>query len=90
MIIFPEMGEIRFSSLEAVFDFINANIGRDKLLLVIDELPFWAEKDPALLSVMQKYIDTVWMDKNLKIILYEDKAITAALLPLWVPGGGRK
>ncbi len=37
--------------------------------MVIDELPYWAEKDEALLSVLQKYIDTVWKDKNLKIIL---------------------
>ena len=27
------------------------------------------KKDEALLSVLQKYIDTVWNDKNLKIIL---------------------
>ena len=55
--------------MEAVFDFINKNIGDEKLVLVIDELPYWAEKDEALLSILQKYIDTVWNDKNLKIIL---------------------
>ena len=38
-------------------------------MLVIDELPYWAEKDEGLLSILQKYIDTVWQDKNLKIIL---------------------
>ena len=36
---------------------------------MIDELSYWAESDEALLSVLQKYIDTVWNDKNLKIIL---------------------
>lgn len=36
---------------------------------MIDELPYWAEKDDALLSVLQKYIDRVWSDKNLKVIL---------------------
>lgn len=41
----------------------------EKMILVIDELPFWAEKDEALLSVLQKYIDTQWLDKNLMIIL---------------------
>ena len=41
----------------------------EKLILVIDELPYWAEKDEALLSVMQKYIDTKWNQKNLMIIL---------------------
>ena len=54
---------------EAVFDFIDKSIGSDKIVLVIDELSYWAERDEALLSIMQKYIDTVWNDKNLKIIL---------------------
>ncbi|MFR5161768.1 MAG: AAA family ATPase [Clostridium sp.] len=33
------------------------------------ELPYWAEKDDALLSVLQKYIDRDWNDKDLKVIL---------------------
>ena len=65
----PGMENISFGTLEAVFDFIDKNIGDEKIILVIDELPYWAEKDEALLSVLQKYIDTVWNDKNLKIIL---------------------
>lgn len=44
-------------------------MGSEKIVLVIDELPYWAERDEALLSVLQKYMDTVWNDKNLKIIL---------------------
>lgn len=65
----PGVEEVSFNTIEAVFDFIDKNIGNDKLILVIDELPYWAEKDDALLSVLQKYIDTVWKNKNLKIIL---------------------
>ena len=61
--------DINFRTIEAVFDFIAQNMSDEKILLVIDELPYWAEKDEALLSVLQKYIDTVWRDKNLKIIL---------------------
>lgn len=61
--------DINFTSIEAVFDFINKNIGKEKLVLVIDELPYWAEDDESLLSVLQKYIDTVWSDKDIKIIL---------------------
>ena len=61
--------DINFRTIEAVFDFIAQNMSDEKMLLVIDELPYWAEKDEALLSVLQKYIDTVWQDKNLKIIL---------------------
>lgn len=65
----PWVENISFNTIEAVFDFIDKNVKDDKLVLVIDELPYWAEKDDALLSVLQKYIDTIWNDKNLKIIL---------------------
>lgn len=65
----PGVENISFNTIEAVFDFIVKNVKDDKLVLVIDELPYWAEKDDALLSVLQKYIDTIWNDKNLKIIL---------------------
>ncbi|MCQ2521947.1 MAG: ATP-binding protein [Lachnospiraceae bacterium] len=68
-VLMPGIEDISFNTTEAVFDFIDKNIGEDKLVLVIDELPYWAEKDEALLSVLQKYIDTIWNDKNLKVIL---------------------
>lgn len=68
-LLMPGLGEVRFPTTEAVFDFIDKNIGNEKIVLVIDELPYWAERDEALLSVLQKYMDTVWNDKNLKIIL---------------------
>jgi len=65
----PGIENISFNTTEAVFDFIAKNIGEDKIVLVIDELPYWAEKDEALLSILQKYIDTVWSSKNIKVIL---------------------
>ena len=68
-LLMPGVNDINFNTIEAVFDFINRNVGEDKIIIVIDELPYWAEKDEALLSVLQKYIDTVWSNKNIKIIL---------------------
>lgn len=65
----PAFENASFTSIEAVFDFISRKMPDEKLILVIDELPYWAEKDEALLSVLQKYIDTEWKDKNLMIIL---------------------
>ena len=44
----PGVEDISFHSTEAVFDFIDKNLDDDKLILVIDELPYWAEKDDAL------------------------------------------
>lgn len=61
--------DITFTTTEAVFDFLAKNAGDEKLVLVIDELPYWAETDEALLSVLQKYIDTVWKESSIKIIL---------------------
>ena len=43
------MENISFGTLEAVFDFIDKNIGDEKLVLVIDELPYWAESLPCLI-----------------------------------------
>ncbi|MGN0367883.1 MAG: ATP-binding protein [Wujia sp.] len=65
----PDIDDIHFRTIEAVFDFIEKNMTDEKIVLVIDELPYWAEKDEALLSILQKYMDTVWKDKQLKIIL---------------------
>lgn len=65
----PGVEGINFTTVEAVFDFIAKNVSGEKTVLVIDELPYWAEKDESLLSILQKYIDTIWQDKNLKIIL---------------------
>ncbi len=65
----PGIENISFQTVDAIFDFIEKSMTDEKIVLVIDELPYWAEKDEALLSVLQKYMDTVWHDKNLKIIL---------------------
>ena len=66
----PVMREATFPSTESVFDFIASKTqGIEKTILVIDELPYWAEKDDSLLSVLQKYIDTRWAENNLMLIL---------------------
>ncbi len=40
----PGVEDVSFNTIEAVFDFIDKNMGNDKLILVIDELPYWARK----------------------------------------------
>ncbi len=65
----PDFENVSFSATEDIFDFITRKLPEDKTILVIDELPYWAEKDDSLLSVLQKYIDTEWNKKNLMIIL---------------------
>jgi len=67
----PAYGEAVFSSIENVFDILTKKLSEtsQKIILVIDELPYWAERDEALLSILQKYIDTQWLDKNMMLIL---------------------
>ena len=65
----PELSGLLFDSLESTLDYVTKALGETKLVLVIDELPYWAEKDTALLSILQKYIDTQWLDKELMLIL---------------------
>ena len=47
-LLMPGVESISFHTTEAVFDFIDKNIGDEKLVLVIDELPYWAESLPCL------------------------------------------
>lgn len=68
-VIDPDLKGASFDSLEKIFDFISKRLSDEKLIIVIDELPYWAEKDEALLSILQKYADTEWKEKNLMLIL---------------------
>lgn len=65
----PEYKDAEFSSVEKIFDIITKKAVGEKTVIVIDELPYWAEKDEALLSVIQKYIDTEWKGKAIMLIL---------------------
>lgn len=66
----PAMSSATVSSIESMFDIISNKVSDDKkTILVIDELPYWAEKDEALLSILQKYIDSQWASKNMMLII---------------------
>ena len=65
----PDYSGAVFHSVESCFDYIGKKLGEEKLVLAIDEFPYWAEKDEALLSILQKYIDTQWKEKELLLIL---------------------
>ena len=67
----PSISDASFPTVESVLDLISTRMqdADEKTVLVIDELPYWAEKDEALLSILQKYIDTMWLQKNMMIIL---------------------
>ena len=65
----PDVSGAAFRSTEGLLDFITNKLGLEKLVFVIDEFPYWAENNEELLSILQKYIDTKWKEKNLYLIL---------------------
>lgn len=65
----PTLKNISFDTLEDLFDFITIKVSDRNIVLVIDELPYWADKDEGLLTILQKYIDTAWANKNIFLIL---------------------
>lgn len=67
----PAISAATFPTVESVLDLITDRVSdyEEKIVLTIDELPYWAEKDEALLSILQKYIDSKWLNKNIMLIL---------------------
>ena len=65
----PSMANVSFHELEDLFSFVSAQISDEKIVFVIDEIPYWAEKDESVLSVIQKYADGAWAGKNMLLIL---------------------
>lgn len=60
---------IAYSSYQAAFEDL-ANLAKnEKLLVVFDEVSFLEESNKDILSIMQKYSDTVFQSTQLKIIL---------------------
>lgn len=65
----PELSNVHFQEVEDLLYFVGGRTSAEKLIFVIDELPYWAEKDEGVLSVFQKVIDMDWNEKNIFLIL---------------------
>lgn len=65
----PHMPGISFANIDQIFTFLTAACQHERIILVIDEFPYLAEQDPAILSILQKYIDTEWLQGNMFLIL---------------------
>ena len=65
----PNLQSVSFKSLERLLSFVGENLLGEKLVFIIDELPYWAEKDEGILSIFQKFFDTAWAEKNIMFIL---------------------
>lgn len=65
----PEMNSLSFSSMEDLLDFLGKHSENERSIIVIDELPYLAEADKSILSVLQKYIDNQWMNGQMFLII---------------------
>ena len=58
-----------FDSWSELWDAVAAIIGERRHILILDELPYAAESDPATLSALQHAWDTLFQHSNLVIVL---------------------
>jgi hypothetical protein len=58
-----------FASFSDAFDFVTEYVKKERYVLVIDEYPYLAAADKSISSVLQSYIDGVWKDSRLYLIL---------------------
>ena len=67
--LFPVSSSVVYSSYEDAFDDMAELAKDEKILFVIDEVSFLEESNRDILSIIQKYSDTVFTDTKLKLIL---------------------
>lgn len=65
----PKMIGTAFKSLESIFDFLDKKSRKQRLILIIDELPYFARREESLVSMLQKWIDEKWQFGKLFLIL---------------------
>lgn len=65
----PEMNTLSFQSIDDLLSFLGKHCEAERSVVVIDELPYLAEADKSILSVLQNYIDNQWMQGQMFLIL---------------------
>lgn len=61
--------DLRFPDWASLFDFISDPPTDQRLVLVLDEFPYLAQRDPSILTALQHAIDHRWKDSNLYLVL---------------------
>lgn len=65
----PQLGGVNFESAADLLHFLGEQSKDERLLVVIDELPYLAEADPGFLSLLQNIIDSEWEHGKMHLIL---------------------
>ena len=64
----PDLNTLTFSTYEELFAFLSNKCQEERIIFIIDEFPYLAEQAPELLSILQKYIVTEWMQGNMYLM----------------------
>lgn len=65
----PDMKQLSFQSIDDLLLFLGQHSENERIVIVIDELPYLAETDKSVLSVLQNYIDNRWMNGQMFLII---------------------
>lgn len=65
----PEMNTLSFRNIDDLLSFLGKHSEKERTVVVIDELPYLADADKSVLSVLQNYIDNHWMHGQMFLIL---------------------
>lgn len=65
----PDMNQLTFKNADDLLTFLGKNSEEERCIVVIDELPYLAEADKSILSVLQKMIDNQWINGQMLLIL---------------------
>lgn len=65
----PDLKEFSFKSYDQLFSFLGEKCKDERIVFILDEFPYMAESDKYLLSVLQKYIDTSWLNGNMYLFI---------------------
>lgn len=65
----PNMEGLSVDNLEAFFNFVGNLADKEKIIIVLDEIPYIAEADESFLSRFQVAVDTIFASKNIYLII---------------------
>mgnify|MGYP003310111749 CR=1 FL=1 len=65
----PDTPEVMFPDMESILSYLGRKSEAERLIVVIDELPYLSETDPGFLSLLQSYIDNRFLSGKMMLIL---------------------
>lgn len=65
----PEYSGLSFAGVDELLRYIGDRSRNERIVVVIDELPYLAEGDKGFLSVLQKHIDEEWLNTQMYLIV---------------------